>query len=121
MSDEGVSPRESATHSDTTVRIAGLMSEKICQVRIPRYLKGIAPMEGWTRACLIRAPLNSVIPFAFALAHFVFHFHSIFTPLPSLRRPRPLPALPTVPTRRPPGGSEGRRTTGRTRKFRCHF
>ena len=72
-------------------------------------------------ACLIRAPLNSVIPFAFALAHFVFHFHSIFTPLPSLRRPRPLPALPRVPTRRPPGGSEGRRTTGRTRKFRCHF
>ena len=50
MSDEGVSPRESATHSDTTVRIAGLMSEKICQVRIPRYLKGIAPMEGWTHA-----------------------------------------------------------------------
>ena len=32
MSDEGVSPRESATHSDTTVRIAGLMSEKICPV-----------------------------------------------------------------------------------------
>ena len=32
MSDEGVSPRESATHSDTTVRLAGLMSEKICPV-----------------------------------------------------------------------------------------